>query len=1027
MCEALYIVPRRPCRRGYKFRAPPFRRQDSCDSPAEKDPATNLMGSPLRNQTKARASPTSDARRRSPGNAKNQTGCPRIRRPGLSKQGQIIISSPPVHHLRLGTINVGSMTGKGSELTKEMKTRKIDIAAVQEVKWSGGKAKDLSDGYKILYNGSGTKRNGVGVIVAPNLRDCVAQVHRYSDRLMAVTLDIEASRITVFSAYAPQSGCSDAEKGEFYSLLSREYDAQPGRKVLMGDFNGHVGKQADMKCHGGHGYGDRNDEGERLLDFAEQRGLVLINTYFPKRDSHLITYNSGDRNSQIDFILAQKRDFKKFLDAKVIPSTNVAPQHRMLIADTRLPIPKPPKADRTQTARIKWWKLPELQKGLNISLPAITTVEETWSKLRSNVHKTATEQLGKTVPGRRYIDKATWLWTESVKEAVRAKKAAFKKWKATNSQEDREKYWETKRAAKVEVAKRRAEYTERLYTEIEKPGGDRLIFRIAKRRQKATEDIEKYVCIDNEHGNLITDREEVKRQWHRHFETISNVEFPHPPIQVHPPLPSHPLPIEKAEVEEAIGKMKNGKATGPDDIPSEVWKSNPEGVKWLTDFLNLVVNTNTFPSEWYTSSTIPIFKKKGSPSNCSNYRPIRLLCHTMKILERIVDKRIRACVQISSQQCGFVKGKATTDAIFAVRQLVEKFTEKKQPLHLAFLDLEKAFDRTPRGAIIMALRDHKVPEYLIEVVKLMYRSPTSRVLSAAGMTLPFPVTVGVHQGSALSPLLFILVMDSVTRDIQKPAPWCLLYADDVMLANDSREELQKEVQTWKDRLAKYGLKLNVGKTEYLEIGEQRSGTIKVDGQQVPKIDLFKYLGSRLASDGHIRREAESRIAATWLKWRSTTGVMCDKKISEKLKGRLYKAAIRPVALYGCETWPTPAEVERRLATMETRMLRWSLGHTLLDHVKNETILKRTNVAPIKDKMRQSRLRWYGHVLRADREAICRSPETVQVPGSRPRGRPKLRYSDTLSRDMEAVGLRPSLAQNREVWRRKSQRADPLSG
>lgn len=254
------------------------------------------------------------------------------------------------------------MTGKGSELTKEMKTRKIDIAAVQEVKWSGGKAKDLSDGYKILYNGSGTKRNGVGVIVAPNLRDCVAQVHRYSDRFMAVTLDIEASRITVFSAYAPQSGCSDAEKGEFYSLLSREYDAQPGRKVLMGDFNGHVGKQADMKCHGGHGYGDRNDEGERLLDFAEQRGLVLINTYFPKRDSHLITYNSGDRNSQIDFILAQKRDFKKFLDAKVIPSTNVAPQHRMLIADTRFPIPKPPKADRTQTARIKWWKLPELQK-----------------------------------------------------------------------------------------------------------------------------------------------------------------------------------------------------------------------------------------------------------------------------------------------------------------------------------------------------------------------------------------------------------------------------------------------------------------------------------------------------------------------------------------------------------------------------------------------------------------------------------------------------------------------------------------
>ena len=267
------------------------------------------------------------------------------------------------------------MTGKGSELAREMKARKIDIAAVQEVKWTGGKARDLPDGYKLLYNGTG-KRNGVGVIVAPNLRDCVAQAHRYSDRLMAVTLDIEARRITVFSAYAPQSGCSEAEKVEFYSLLSNEFDTQPGRKILLGDFNGHVGKKADMKCHGGHGFGDRNEDGERLLDFAEQRGLVLINTYFPKRDSHLITYNSGGRDSQIDFILADRRDLKKFLDAKVIPSTNVAPQHRMLIADTRLPKPKPPKADRTQTARIKWWKLPDLQNSLNISLPPITTVEE---------------------------------------------------------------------------------------------------------------------------------------------------------------------------------------------------------------------------------------------------------------------------------------------------------------------------------------------------------------------------------------------------------------------------------------------------------------------------------------------------------------------------------------------------------------------------------------------------------------------------------------------------------------------------
>ncbi|VDP23366.1 unnamed protein product [Heligmosomoides polygyrus] len=136
-------------------------------------------------------------------------------------------------------------------------------------------------------------------------------------------------------------------------------------------------------------------------------------------------------------------------------------------------------------------------------------------------------------------------------------------------------------------------------------------------------------------------------------------------------------------------------------------------------------------------------------------------------------------------QWDFVAGCGTVDAIHAARLLMEKHREKQKAVHIAFLDLEKAFDRVPREVIWYALPHHGVPDELIEWVRILYSCPKSRV-QAAGTSMEFPISVGVHQGSALSPLLFVVVMDAITRDLQKPVPWTLLYADDVMLACEDK-------------------------------------------------------------------------------------------------------------------------------------------------------------------------------------------------------------------------------------------------
>ncbi|KAK6742270.1 hypothetical protein RB195_009871 [Necator americanus] len=335
----------------------------------------------------------------------------------------------------------------------------------------------------------------------------------------------------------------------------------------------------------------------------------------------------------------------------------------------------------------------------------------------------------------------------------------------------------------------------------------------------------------------------------------------------------------------------------------------------------------------------------------------------MKVFERVLEARLRKIVSVSLNQCGFVKDCSTIDAIHAVRILLEKHREKNRSVHFAFLDLEKAFDRVPHELLWMSMRSHRVPEEYVRWTKLLYAKPTSVVRCAAGISRPFPVQVGVHQGSSLSPLLFILRMDTITKEIQKQHPWTLLFADDVMLAAESRDDLQKRVQSRKDQLQQYGLRLNTSKTEYMECGPRiEDGSIRVDGTELNKVNCFKYLGSKVTSTGDIDQEGRARVNAAWMKWKIATGVLCDKKVPVRLKSKIYRTVVRPVALYGCECWPTTKALERVLHAMEMRMLRLTIGVTLKEKVSNDTVRSIFGV-PITEKMKEARLRWFGHVLR----------------------------------------------------------------
>ena len=180
---------------------------------------------------------------------------------------------------------------------------------------------------------------------------------------------------------------------------------------------------------------------------------------------------------------------------------------------------------------------------------------------------------------------------------------------------------------------------------------------------------------------------------------------------------------------------------------------------------------------------------------------------------------IRQRVEINEMQCAFMSGRGTTDAIFIVCQLQEKHLAANKPLYMAFVDLEKAFDRVPQDVIWWSMRKLGIDEWLVCLVQSMYKDVRSRVRVGNGYSEEFGIGVGVHQGSVLSPLLFIIVFEALSREFRTGCLWELLYADNLMISAESMEELLVKLLPWGHALCRRWLRGGCDHTLQMSMGQ----------------------------------------------------------------------------------------------------------------------------------------------------------------------------------------------------------------
>ena len=731
--------------------------------------------------------------------------------------------------IRVASWNIGTIKGRSLEVVETLERRKVDICCVQETRFRGKSARVFvgrRSRYKFIWCGNDQGTGGVGVLVAEKWIESILEVNRISDRIIHLRFVFGKNIVSVISVYAPQIGLSTAVKEAFYDdLLSLTTTISSTEALFIcGDLNGHIGASASgfEGVHGGQAFGARNIEGDRILEFATACDLVVTNSFFKKRESHLITYTSGNGKTQIDYIITRRRDLKLVKDVKAIPNEECVSQHKLLVADTSLSVHPPKRRKFVPKCRIWKLKRPEYRQKFEdrVALELGNTnlqeqnSDSSWQCFKKALNTSAVAVCG--MSKNHNWRKETWWWNNEVDAAIKEKRRAWNEWKKGGC---RETYNRAKAIANKAVFQAKQVVEEEKFARVASNPSE--IFKIARQMKQENLDVIGDKSIYDDEGKFCVGVKDKKRAWEQHYNRLCNEEFPWneellPPA---PPVQGPPPEISRDMVEMAVKKLNSGKAPGPSDITAETIKAaGAVGVNHLHSLTNKIITEGAVPSDWLKSYILSLFKGKGSPTERGNYRGLKLIEHSLKVLERIMEVLIRDRVDIDAMQFGFRPGRGTTDAIFILRQLQEKYLAKHKVLYFAFVDLEKAFDRVPRKVIWWALRTVGVDEWIVRVIQSMYDGPISKIRVNDSYSDNISVKVGVHQGSVLSPLLFIIVLEALSKEFRTGCPWELFYADDLVVSAETPEALREKLLTWKHNFELKGLRVNMGKTKYMASG-----------------------------------------------------------------------------------------------------------------------------------------------------------------------------------------------------------------
>ena len=971
---------------------------------------------------------------------------------------------------------------KTALVSRELRRYGVDIAALSETHLADeGEMVERKGGYTFFWRGtpsSEPRRSGVGFAIknhiASKLQECPVHI---SDRVTTLRLHLDTGNyINVISVYAPTMDKDDGIKAKFYEEVTQVLAKIPSREkiLLMGDFNARVGRdfEAWPRVLGRHGVGNMNSNGQLLLSLCAQFELAITSTMFRLPAKYKTTWmHPRSKNWHlIDYVIVRQRDISQVHITRVMRDANAvcSSDHRLVV--TKLMLRLHP-LRRSQGVKPKRMDLEKLQspgirepyvQAISGALQAIDVesgdVVANWQMLSCKIVAAASQTLG--IKPRRHED---WfddnddILTKAIQkhrsllrqkrddheaEAVKRSGAELRKY----VRGIKDKWWRDKAQCMQWLAD--TKQLGAFYEEVRKLVGTATRTRVPLKSLDGTQ--------------LLTNRKDVLDRWGEHFNTLLNVDRAADIVHISsmaalPTINKLDEPLTLREVIVAIQQQQNKKAVGIDNVPGELLKYGGEELhQTIWKLFVQMWDQERVPDDFRVSRICSLYKNKGDRSDCNSYRGISLLTSPGKVFARILLNRLLPLSEdiLPETQFGFRPNRSTCEAIFSIRQLQEKSREQGQPLYACFVDLEKAFDSVPREALWVVLAKLGCTDKFVRMIRLLHDDMRCCVNVQGEDSEFFTVSCGVKQGCVLAPTLFALYFAVVVREalqtlsdgirirfrtdgggvfnlsrlkartkVSHATITEMMYADDLCFVAESPEGLQTLMSRLAESCRRFGLKINVCKTEVMAQTLNSAATdIKLGEVSLKRVDKFRYLGSTVTSRCHLDNEVNSRIgaaAAAFGRLRSRVFLSHDVKLSTKVA--VYKAIVLPNLLYASETWCLYRKHIRTLDRFHLKCLRDIMNIHWSDRVRGTEVLRRANIGGIESFLMKRQLQWCGHVSRMsdDRIAKCIFYSELQD-GKRKQGGQYLRYKDVLKRHMRRSDIDPSqweiMAADRSQWR-----------
>ena len=364
--------------------------------------------------------------------------------------------------------------------------------------------------------------------------------------------------------------------------------------------------------------------------------------------------------------------------------------------------------------------------------------------------------------------------------------------------------------------------------------------------------------IQDKSGKCLTEEKEILSRWTEYCSELYNYEIcgDNAVLDCSQPPEEDLQPILREEVEIAVASLKKGKSAGVDNIPAELVQAGRESmIDILTEICNMIWRTGEWPTPW-TQSLIITLSKKGNLQLCQNYRTISLISHSSKVMLKVILNRLKPQAEeiIAEEQAGFRAERSTTEQIFNLRILCEKYLQHQQNLYHVFIDFKKAFDRVWHAALWATMRKYNIRANLVRTIEQLYNKATSAVQMNGSVGEWFRTTVGVRQGCLLSPTLFNIFLERIMSgaleehdgkvSIVSGNITNLRFADDIDALAEEEQELEALVESLHKTCTRYKMEISAEKTKLMTNsanGIQRE--IKVKGQKLGTVTSFKYLGA----------------------------------------------------------------------------------------------------------------------------------------------------------------------------------------